>query len=196
MMGKTHQAAAVTVVLLSAPHISEVVMPSLPVSSTLILAGAAMIGALLPDGDTPRSKLGRKLFFLLFPYYLLQWFVKLLSFFIPRLKKVSKVIGHRGIAHDPCLWLTFSLPFFLYYIVKEERSWLFVLIGLMIGILSHLFLDYLSGGIPVYLFKKERLKAPIYIETGSVGEMIIFFMLVVIDIVLIKGYLKGGGLLV
>ena len=79
MMGKTHQAAAVTVVLLSAPHVSQVVMPSFPVSSTLILAGAAMIGALLSDGDTPRSKLGRKLFFLLFPYYLLQWFVKFLS---------------------------------------------------------------------------------------------------------------------
>lgn len=192
MMGKTHQAAAVATVFLVAPRISEVVMPSFQVPSILVLVGTAMFGALLPDCDTPKSKLGRKMFILLLPYYLLQWLVKLLSHIYTPLKKVSKGIGHRGVVHDPCLWLTFSLPFFLYYIVKEERSWLFVLIGLMIGILSHLFLDYLSGGIPVYLFKKERLKAPIYIETGSVGEMIIFFMLVVIDIVLIKGYLKGG----
>lgn len=186
MMGKTHQAAAVSVVLLSAPHISQVVMPSFPVSSTLVLVGSAMLGALLPDGDTPKSKLGRRLFFLFFPYYLLQWFVKVLSLFIPRLKKVSKVIGHRGIAHDPCLWLAFSLPFFLYCIVREERSWLFVLIGLMIGVVSHLFLDYLSGGIPVYLFKKGRLEAPVFIETGSGLEMIIFLLLIVANVVLIK----------
>ena len=197
MMGKTHQAAAVSVVLLSAPHVSQVVEPSLPISPTILLVGSAMFGALLSDGDTPKSKLGRRLFFLFFPYYLLQWFVKVLSLFIPRLKKVSKVIGHRGIAHDPCLWLIFSLPFFLYCIVKEERSWLLILIGLMIGVLSHLFLDYLSGGVPVYLFKKGRLKAPIFIETGSGLEMVIFVFLLLVNVLLIKEmYLNGGGLLV
>ena len=192
MMGKTHQTAAVAVALLSAPCISQVIMPSKPISSTIVLVSTAMIGALLPDGDTPKSKLGRKLFFLLFPYYLLQWFVKVLSLFIPRLRKASKVLGHRGVAHDPCLWLAFSLPFFLYCIAREERSWLIGLIGLMIGVFSHLFLDYLSGGIPAYLFKKGRLKAPIFIETGSVGEMIFFFLLLCVDVMLIKGYFTGG----
>ena len=91
----------------------------------VVLSG---LGSLVPDIDSPESKLGRR-----FPF---------LSTFI------EKKFGHRTITHAVLPWLIVAV---LSVVFLPFWSW-----GFVYGILSHLFLDALTiHGVPFVVKKKK-----------------------------------------
>lgn len=91
----------------------------------VVLSG---IGSLLPDIDSPESKIGQR-----FPF---------LSNFI------KKKFGHRTITHAVLPWLIISI---ICIVILPFWSW-----GLVYGILSHLFLDALTiHGVPFVVKNKH-----------------------------------------
>ena len=92
--------------------------------SSGIVAVTTMVGSLLPDIDHPESFLGRRLRLISKPVY--RWF------------------GHRTLTHS--LFFMAGVTSVLAYCQFEEAG-----IGLGLGILSHILLDFLSLGSGVAL---------------------------------------------
>ena len=140
----------------------------------ICLTVGALAGSLLPDADTPFSKIGRRYLIVLWPFYLFQFLVHL---FLPR-SGMDKTFGHRGMFHYPLFWTalwgvvmcgTYHIP--RNSITSQILLWL--VIGLGIGVLSHLLLDFVSGGIPILgPILKRRQKPPMKIKTGGVMEVV------------------------
>ena len=106
-------------------------MPS-PLQSVYLLSGA-LLGALLPDIDHPKSYLGRRIPIL------------------PTLLYQS--VGHRSLTHS--LLFTTIVGGGITLFLNTHFG-----IGLSLGILSHIFLDLLTpqGVSYLYPFKKRRIK--------------------------------------
>lgn len=134
--------------------IATVAMLSTPIISTegLMLLGGATIGGLLPDIDHQGSYLGSK--------------IKPISY------AVRKTMGHRGATHAP-----FVILLVLGSIHIATRGFGApihpFMIGIAMGMFSHIFLDSLTvGGIPwLYPFKKKKISF-LPLRTGGTGEMI------------------------
>ena len=125
-----------------------------------IFFGLLSIGALLPDIDHPKSKLGNKI-------------PKTSHFF-------HFVFGHRGFFHS--LFFVVILSGILLVLFGNMISFPF-----MIGMLSHLFSDCLSteGINLIYPFHQLSVKG--FIETGSIAEFIVFFLAVIFILTTIFG---------
>lgn len=141
-----------------------------PIQIACLTLGA-LAGSLLPDADTPFSKIGRRYLVVLWPFYLLQFLIHL---FMPR-SNMDRTFGHRGLFHYPIFWsgLWVMIMLFVERMQFPYRipSWCGV--GMGIGILSHLILDFVSGGIPIFgPIIKRRQKPPMKIKTGGVMEVI------------------------
>lgn len=111
MQGRTHEIGSVAAALAIAPltHIQN--------NNTLVYAGfliCAGIGGLLPDADLPNSTIGKKIFPLAWPMYLIRRILNLLKRFIPSLEKITRLMAHRGIRHTPIMWLVILLPSFIF----------------------------------------------------------------------------------
>jgi len=111
-----------------------------------------LIASSLPDIDSYKSKVGRK--------------IKPISFLI------NLFFRHRGIFHSPFLLILISM---VIIIIKIEIAAAF-----FIGYLSHLVLDSLTpeGVMFFYPFSKKRTKG--FIRTGSLWENIFFFILIIL----------------
>ena len=132
MMGKTHKLGGVcsgvivSSFLLQQPYTVEKLM----ICGTIIVGST--IGSLWPDIDQKNSTIGKQ--------------HKITSTI------VSTFCKHRGITHAPLIYFLLfalllpiakSVPFFTTYIVSG-------LVGIFIGIMSHLFLDMIThDGIPL-----------------------------------------------
>ncbi len=113
---------------------------------------AAILGSLLPDIDTPKSKLGSK-------------------FLCPITEK--PVSSHRGFTHSIVGML---LIVGIIGIPLQEEITKYV----AIGYLSHLMADMLNpGGVPLLWPKKDRFRIPI-INTGSTAEKYILYPIVLL----------------
>lgn len=98
-----------------------------PLSFTgiLELSISCLVGSLLPDIDHPNSILGRRLPFIS--------------------KPIHKYFGHRGLTHSICfLCITLFLP--------TAFNYPFIGVGLCVGTLSHIILDFICVGSGVALF--------------------------------------------
>lgn len=131
------------------------------------LAACASVASLVPDIDMPNSKLGRKLGFIS--------------------KIINKLFGHRTITHS-ILW---AIPLVILFI---NNNYSFLILGALIGFLSHIFSDtFTRGGVPwLWPFKKKRY----HITNVNSGEKDILFIILT-DIILIGGYyllVKNGVL--
>lgn len=133
MTGKAHRvggmvAGIVTSTLLfSGPFEEKALIISVP----LIIM--SVVGSLLPDLDHPSSTLGRKFKFISYP--------------------LSSVFGHRGFIHSPffCLLIGLLMQFFYDKVpVEYQHIYLGMSLGVFVGYLSHLALDFLTvSGIPL-----------------------------------------------
>lgn len=103
---------------------------------TAVITTSALVGSLLPDIDEPNSFVGKK--------------VWLLS------KLIKFTTGHRGIFHTLIITLIFPL---IYFLTKDNEIFLKynwfpyfnVMLGLVIGYLSHLLMDSMTGmGVPLF----------------------------------------------
>lgn len=128
----------------------------------LVAAAIGGMAALVPDIDSPYSKLGAKV--------------------APVSAAVSIVAGHRGFAHSLagsaicCAVLAFALRFWL----PAGAVYGFAVPCVFLGYLSHLLLDALNPqGVPLLWPSKRRFSLPL-MQTGSFWEKIFFLPLLVL----------------
>ena len=116
-----------------------------------IMVLVCLFASLLPDMDTTKSKLGRK--------------VKFLSGFF------NVLFGHRKLFHS--LFFAAGLSF-LVYLYSFELA-----LAFFVGYISHLLIDSLNkAGIKWFYPAKFKIKG--FIKTGSFLEYVLFFVIIVL----------------
>lgn len=140
MLGNTHIVGGITASLAFAQISGE---------SPLVLVGAGVVGALLPDICHSGSKIGRT-----FPI---------------SSKIVNRLFGHRSFTHS--LLFLFCVAMLLDAFVPYKL----VTIGLLLGMASHLVLDMgTKRGIKLFFPMKIAVRFPLTIKTGGKIEKVIF----------------------
>jgi len=147
-------------------------IPSAQMEHVAIYAGAAAVGALLPDLDAPRSKIG-------------QWSVGgIKPFFLPS-QAINRSVGHRSISHS-LLALVFIAGVGL--VLSSFVGWQ-VSLALWLGYASHLLTDSSTrSGIPLLYPRPRRfhlLPKPLRIVTGSLAEEVIFVAFAMLVLILL-----------
>ncbi len=121
----------------------------------------AILGALLPDIDHPKSVMGRWVPFLSVP--------------------LSKILGHRGLTHS-LLALVAAAGLGM----VAATHWPGFGFPLALGYLSHLLGDFFTGGgIPLLYPSTRRYTAPLRVAVGGLGEKLVFLGLTLTLAVLI-----------
>lgn len=135
-----------------------VIMSFINVGNIFLYIGFVLFGAGLPDIDSSNSKFGRKL--------------GIFSF------GINSIFGHRGIFHS--VWMALFFSGLLYVFVGK-----LVGVALFVGYFSHILIDgfTLQGVNLLHPFGSLNLRG--FIETGGFLESILFFGLVVLNVVLI-----------
>lgn len=148
MLWRTHVLAGASAGLLIAGHGADL-------KTMVISAGVASVGALLPDIDSPHSKIGRK---------------------VPILPKLLTItVGHRGLLHSLPGAVLVSLLMAAMAKIFLPGTFTDLLALVMAGYLSHLFMDLLtSRGCPLLWPLPIRFRLPI-IHTGSLTERLVVF---------------------
>ena len=198
MMGKTHKiggalaGVAVSRILYSGDYATVGAYASLIIGSVL--------GSLLPDIDKKESTIGRILWFISWPIFLLRITFRLLARILPgalkrHLKEIDEDLGHRGIAHSLITWLVFSviLYFSQSFILRNLTEIIDIfskeividpvmikvnifafLFGVSVGMLSHILLDiFTNSGVAIFSpFIDKKIKV-CSIKTGSIAESVI-----------------------
>lgn len=159
MKGKTHLMGGLLFGLVGEAAVSslsnEGILFARPATIGVVV-GASLIGSLLPDIDTPKSILGSK--------------VPPISIII------NKLCGHRNITHSIMMWLLLFAP--IKFLFEEiDRYPFLIYYGLLVGILSHIFLDMLTTrGVPVFVKSPRISLTPM--KTGGAGEILVRVVLV------------------
>ncbi len=124
-----------------------------------VVVGVSAVFSLAPDIDIPNSKVGNKF--------------GIVS------KGINKAFGHRGLFHSPLLYLVIGF-------LLRNRVPYSLLLGALVGIGSHLFLDmFNSTGVPV-LYPISRSKISFAkIKTRSTGETL-FAILLIVGIIVVS----------
>lgn len=147
MTGKTHIIGGIASSLAFA-HFSNM--------DPIIIVGAGIIGALVPDICHGGSKMGKA-----FP---------ILS------KIINLIFGHRSFTHSLLFLVIIAFlmdRFFPYEAVKT---------GLLTGMVSHLILDMATkSGIQLFFPISFKVRFPITTRTGSIIENIIFSVLALVS---------------
>jgi len=132
-------------------HLVFAVFIGLLFKFNLVVGLVCVIASLIPDIDTPKSKIGNK--------------VKVLSWIL------NKVFGHRKLFHS--LFFVGILSGIIWIFSFD------VAFGFFMGYFSHLLIDGLNReGIRLFWPFKFKIKG--FIKTGSFLEHILFFILVIL----------------
>lgn len=121
-------------------------------TESFIFLGACAVGAMLPDICHSGSKIGRKL---------------------PALSRAIRFLfGHRTITHS-LLFLAVLGALLMKLSIPEK-----IVIGILVGIGSHLVLDALTArGIALFWPVKWKVRFPMYTHTGGAVEHVLFVCL-------------------
>jgi len=152
-------------------------IPSAQMEHIAIYAGAAAVGALLPDLDAPRSKIG-------------QWSVGGIKPLQLPSQAINHAVGHRSLSHS-ILALVFVAVAGLF--LSPFVGWQ-VSLSLWLGYASHLITDALTrSGIPLLYPRPRRfhlLPKRLRIVTGSSAEEVIFVALAALALILLLTHLS------
>lgn len=123
----------------------------------VLLVGAGVIGALIPDICHGGSKMGRT---------------------FPMLSKVINIIfGHRSFTHS-LLFLVLIAIIMNSFVTNEA-----IIAGILIGIVSHMILDMATkNGIKLLYPLKITVRFPITTRTGSAVEYVVMAILSVLSV--------------
>jgi len=150
MQGNTHIVGGITASLAFAQFSND---------NPLVLVGAGVIGALLPDICHRGSKIGRK-----FP---------IVS------KLVNMVFGHRSFTHSLLFLLFMSLVLHSFVPYKA------ISIGIIIGMASHIVLDMCTKkGVKLFFPATISIRFPLTTKTGSKVENVVLMLLSMLSIYL------------
>lgn len=209
MMGKTHKVGGILAGLVVSKFFFTADFISTGIYTVSLMSGS-ILGSLLPDIDKKESTIGRVLWFISWPIYLLRMILKLLTRILPGLikkpfMKLDNCLAHRGIAHSILTWLSLSacLWFGQSFInitvlswVKETsgvetlllRNGIFAFsCGVSIGMISHIFLDLFTDDgeallLPISNFK---FKIPL-IKTGGFLEVVVRYAMIIASLLVAK----------
>lgn len=147
MTGKTHIIGGIAASLAYAQFANH---------DPLIMVGAGIIGALLPDICHGGSKIGRKL---------------------PLLSKLINVIfGHRTFTHS--LLFLVIVAWLLNSFIPNEA----VKAGVLAGMVSHYVLDMATkNGIKLFFPISMTVRFPVTTKTGSTVESVVFSVLTLVS---------------
>lgn len=156
MNGRTHLLAGTALGIALATY-----WQPLPVMDTVIIAGASMLGSLLPDADHPNARIHRLL---------------IVTRLVPHLSE------HRGITH--ALWVPALIAMGAHYGNLDPLPY-YAVLALAIGYLSHILLDMLTvnGVKALYPIKRDYRIAPVRIRTGGLLERGLEIALLVVIVV-------------
>lgn len=140
-------------------------------AETAYLIGISALGSLLPDIDNPHSRISFKWRGIRLIVSAGQSLIRCVSCLLPRRQKayVRSLIGHRGLTHS---LLPVILPAALNIFFVRQHIGYCITAGLAGGILSHLLLDILSGGVPLFMPFSTRRICLAHIKTGGIAENI------------------------
>ncbi|WP_312507116.1 metal-dependent hydrolase [Lysinibacillus sp.] len=150
MQGNTHIVGGITASLAFAQFSND---------NPLILVGAGVIGALLPDICHRGSKIGRT-----FPIIA---------------KLVNTVFGHRSFTHSLLFLLLVML---ILHTLIPYRA---ISIGVIVGMASHIVLDMCTKkGVKLFFPASVSIRFPLTTKTGSKVEGIVLMLLSMLSIYL------------
>ncbi|GAB0169465.1 metal-dependent hydrolase [Lysinibacillus sp. CTST325] len=148
MQGNTHIVGGITASLAFAQISND---------NPLVLVGAGVIGALLPDICHGGSKIGRK-----FP---------VIS------KIVNTMFGHRSFTHS--LLFLFLVGMLLHTFIPYES----ISLGILIGMASHVLLDMgTKKGVKLFFPVSISVRLPLTTKTGSKAEKVVFMLLTMLSV--------------
>ncbi|SDM40581.1 inner membrane protein [Psychrobacillus sp. OK028] len=123
----------------------------------ILLVSAGVVGALIPDICHGGSRIGRKF--------------KVLS------KVINTLFGHRSFTHS-LLFLGLMALLLTSFVDNES-----IVIGILVGIASHLLLDMATkNGIKLLFPLKVTIRFPITARTGGTAEYLVFAALSVLTV--------------
>lgn len=149
MMGKTHKLAGNVIGLITATLLHTNL-----ITSGIIIAGS-MLGSMFPDIDNKNSRISHKMKITsrLISAGRRNLYKKTRHLSKDQKAHVWNIAGHRGITHSligslflPLITIIIGLIFKIHI-----RYILLACLGLFLGYLSHLLLDMLSGGVPLFM---------------------------------------------
>lgn len=125
-------------------------------SDPVILTGAGIVGALLPDICHGGSKIGKQL---------------------PIISKIINLIfGHRSFTHSILFLVIIA------FLMKTFLPYETVTAGLIVGMVSHYILDMgTRSGIQLFFPIDFRVRFPLTTKTGSMAENVIFSVLALVS---------------
>ncbi|EPD52318.1 metal-dependent hydrolase [Paenisporosarcina sp. FSL H8-0542] len=148
MTGKTHIIGGLTASLAYAQFTT---------SDPVLLVGAGVIGALIPDICHGGSKIGRT-----FPFIS---------------KMINVIFGHRSFTHS--LLFLFIISILMKSFVTNEA----VIEGILVGMVSHYVLDMMTrNGIKLLFPFKIRVRFPLTTKTGGTVESLVLAALSVLSV--------------
>lgn len=162
MMGRTHVAGGFLFGSAASLFIQRALPDITYQNDMLFCISTALFSSMcarLPDIDEKNSTIGRRLWFLSWPIYLLQLILMIPSLFGIRIfKRVSKEVGHRGFTHYPSTWLLITvlaagISGLIYRNHLSSLSSTLITslaLSFSFGILSHLIYDFVSGKIKLF----------------------------------------------
>lgn len=115
----------------------------IPTTDLFVAIPLIMLGVLLPDIDTPNSKVGRLLPFLSYP--------------------IGTIFGHRSITHS----LLFAIGLSCYGLTSDTP----IIFWLGFGVLMHVLGDFFTpAGVPLLWPFSKRFKFVVTFSTGGIVE--------------------------
>ncbi|WWR14690.1 metal-dependent hydrolase [Lachnospiraceae bacterium JLR.KK008] len=173
MMAASHRLGGVAAGMLTAGILTS---PD-DVAGKAVLLSAAVLGSLIPDIDHPRSSISRRHRGISVAVGIFQTLLRGLGNLLPRRQEqyVRGAAGHRGASHSLFMAVLCTLLVSAGAIAlpawKETvflASW-----GVGVGVLSHLFLDMLAGGVSLlFPFTMKRITLA-RIRTGGPLEWMV-----------------------
>lgn len=205
MIASSHQTFGLTWGLLGLTIAQTVQITPTSLIDHLIYFSLVLFGALVPDIDSPNTKLGRKFWFafILLVATFLALYIKFPDLIKPIEQEIETIgilliplifvfLGHRKFTHS---LLFMALVTFYCSLAVEFFSvpW-FYLVGFLIGVASHLGGDFLTHrGIPVfYPFIKKKFHFIWTFETGKRKERQLIYLLSIMNIAFIGFYIWKG----
>lgn len=165
-------------------------------SNLLLYAAAvsgAVLGSLIPDIDNSRSSISRSVPIVSGIVSVFQMIVRGIAVLLPLSKKeenhIRGVVGHRGITHSltGCA-ITTILLMSIGVLLKTNAvaGYKIFSIGLIAGMLSHIFLDMFAGGAPLFCPITNKRVTLARVKTGGAVEWIIRLAAIVLFAIIFK----------
>ena len=180
MMAPTHRMGG----LLTGITVVNCINSYTTVGGMIAIIPGTIIGCYLCDIDNGNSRISYRWKIVRFFVAAGQMLIRIIAFFLPQKQKkyVLRLIGHRGLFHSLFMVLLCTAPIIVAGICTPIFG-SFIIgygIGIGLGMLSHITLDALSGGVNPLLPFSDKPVVLAQIKTGGFIEWLLLSALTII----------------